>query len=64
VRGVVDVTSDGRAEILLVTKRGFQALTVDPSGSQSTAGEMQWNAQTIDLDRVPRSKRWNFLVLE
>jgi hypothetical protein len=37
---------------------------VDPSGSQSTAGEMQWNAQTIDLDRVPRSKRWNFLVLE
>ena len=64
VRGVIDVTSDGRAEIVLIGKRGFRALTVDPNGSQNTAGEMQWNAQPIDLDTVPASKRWNFLVLE
>lgn len=64
VRGVVDVTSDGRAEIVLVGKSGFRALSVDANGSQNTAGEMQWNAQPIALDEVPASKRWNFLVLE
>jgi hypothetical protein len=64
VRGIVDVTSDGQAEIVLVTKQGFSAVSVDPTGSQNASGDMQWNTQTQSLSEVPASKRWNFLVLE
>jgi FG-GAP-like repeat len=64
VRGVVDVTSDGRAEIMVVSKGGFIATTVDATGSQNAAGEMEWTTDSVNLTQVPAPKRWRFLVLE
>jgi hypothetical protein len=64
VRGVVDVTADGRADLVLAKKTGFTAILVGASGVQNAAGEMEWTTQMINLDEVPATKRWNFLVLE
>jgi hypothetical protein len=64
VRGVTDVNGDGRADVVLVAKSGFTAYAVDSTGTQNTAGKTEWTTQPIDLDAVPASKRWYFLVLE
>jgi len=64
VRGVVDVNSDGEAELLVARKSGFTAYTVDDTGTLNADGEMEWATQATALDEVPASKRWRFLVLE
>jgi len=64
VRGVVDVTSDGRAEIIVAAKKGFIATTVDATGAQNSRGEMWWTTRSVTLTRVSAWKRWSFLVLE
>jgi hypothetical protein len=64
VRGVIDVSSDGRAELVVIAKGGFAAYSVDPLGALNADGDMEWNTQSLDLDQVPASKRWHFLVLE
>jgi len=64
VRGVVDVTSDGRAEIIVVAKKGFIATTVDATGAQNASGQMAWSTHSVNLTQVPAAKRWSFLVLE
>jgi hypothetical protein len=64
VRGVVDVTSDGRAEIIVAAKKGFIASTVDATGAQNSRGEMEWSTHSVTLTQVSASKRWSFLVLE
>jgi hypothetical protein len=64
VRGVVDVTSDGRAEIVVVAKKGFIATTVDRAGVQNASGGMDWSTHSVNLTQVPAPKRWSFLVLE
>jgi hypothetical protein len=63
-RGLVDVNDDGRADLLVVTKRGFSATSLAGTGSTNAQDEFEWNVQTVDLDEVPASKRWHFLVLE
>jgi hypothetical protein len=64
VRGVVDVTNDGRADIIVVAKTGFIGTTVDPTGAQNAAGQMEWSTHSVNLTQVPAPKRWSFLVLE
>jgi hypothetical protein len=64
LRGVVDVDSNGHDDLVFVSKSGFTAYSVAPTGAPNASGEMQWSAQTIALPEVPRSKRWYFLVLE
>lgn len=65
VRGVLDVDSDGRADLVLVAKGGFKAYRVDATGTQNAGGgAMEWNTQVLRLREVPASKRWYFLVLE
>lgn len=64
VRGVVDVTADGRAEIVQIGKSGFTALQVSATGAVDPAGDMEWTTQMTNLSEVPAAKRWNFLVLE
>jgi hypothetical protein len=64
VRGVVDVTSDGRAEIVVVAKKGFIGTTVDATGLQNAAGEMEWTTHSVSLTQISAPKRLSFLVLE
>ena len=64
VRGVVDVSSDGRADLVLLEKKAFTAYAVDRAGAQNAAGEMVWTTHAIPLTNLASSKRWWFLVLE
>jgi hypothetical protein len=40
------------------------AYTVDPAGTMNDGGEMEWTTTAIEMDEMPTSKRWYFLVLE
>ena len=64
LRGVVDVNSNGRDDLVFVGKQGFTAYSVAPTGTPDANGEMQWSAQAIPLPEVPSSKLWYFLVLQ
>jgi hypothetical protein len=64
MRGVVDMNNDGRADLVVVRRRGFTAYSVSPTGSADFSGAMKWDTQALDLAEIPASKRWYFLVLQ
>ena len=64
LRGVVDVNDDGRADLVVAGKKGFSATSVGTTGANDENGDFTWNTQSLNLDEVPASKRWYFLVVE
>ena len=64
VHGVVDVNSDGRAEILIARKKGFLAYAVNEAHAPGAQGKMKWPTHAIALGAVSAAKSWFFLVLE
>ena len=59
-RGVADLDSNGRDDLVLFGASGFQAFSVDPvvgSGSK-------WTTHALPLSATPNSVAWRFLILE
>lgn len=64
MRGVADVDSNGRDEIVLFESSGFVGYTVDPIAIVGASGGVRWPTRALPLGAAPSSARWRFLMLE
>jgi hypothetical protein len=68
VVGLLDVDSDGRAEVITRKKwqeaQSYRAFTVLPTGSVDDSGAMHWNVEPVLLESLPESKFWSFLTAQ
>jgi hypothetical protein len=64
VVALLDVDSDGRADIVTRKKQSLRAYAVLTTSTTDEDGVMHWDVESVPIGSTPTSKSWSFLTAE